>query len=174
LAIYTGLRNGELYALKWDRIDLENNLIKVDRSWNNKDGFKSTKSGHDRLVDIAPELRTFLLDLKLKTTHTSFVLPRIGRWDKGEQARELQMFLIALGLPVIRFHDLRATWCTLMLSRGVEPAKVMAMAGWKEFATMDRYIREAGIDIKGACSVLKIHDSKANLGGIVKFKPIEL
>ena len=41
-----------------------------------------------------------------------------------------------LGLPDIRFHDLRATWATIMLSKGVEPIKVMSMGGWKDIKTM--------------------------------------
>ncbi|MCA9761373.1 MAG: tyrosine-type recombinase/integrase, partial [Streptococcus sp.] len=53
LAIYTGMRSGELYALEWDSVDFENNRIIVRRSWNNKDGFKDTKSGDDRIIPIS-------------------------------------------------------------------------------------------------------------------------
>lgn len=31
------------------------------------------------------------------------------------EARELRMFLLGRGLPGIRFHDLRATWVTILL-----------------------------------------------------------
>ncbi len=167
VALFTGMRSGELYSLTWDKVDFEVNHIKVDRSWNNKDGFKSTKSGDDRIVDMAPELSTFLKALKLQSGHSSFVLPRIGRWDKGEQARELRNFLTAIGLPPVRFHDLRATWATLLLSRGVEPVKVMAMGGWRNMDTMMRYIREAGIDIRNCAAVLKMHDSAATTGQVL-------
>lgn len=47
LALYTGMRNGELYALRWDHIDLDANQIHVKSNWNNVDGFKSTKSGDE-------------------------------------------------------------------------------------------------------------------------------
>src|SRR5262249_10473088 len=114
MALYTGMRNGELYALTWDKVNLDDRLIKVDTSWNNKDGFKSTKSGDDRIVEIAPSLLQVLRQLKLLQTDTTFVLPRIDKWDKGEQARELRMFLAGIGLPAVRFHDLRATWATLL------------------------------------------------------------
>ena len=60
-----------------------------------------------------------------------------------------------------------ATWATMMLSRGVEPVKVMSMGGWRGMDTMMRYIREAGIDIKGIAGVLKIHDS-TQYSGVVK------
>ena len=45
LAIYTGMRNGELYALTWDKVDFENKMILVDSSWSKRNGLKSTKSG---------------------------------------------------------------------------------------------------------------------------------
>ena len=100
-------------------MSLERRQIKVDCSWNNKDGFKTTKSGDERVVEIAPPLLPILKELMLSEADSSFVLPRIDKWDKGEQARDLRMFLVGLGLPEIRFHDLRATWATIMLSKGI-------------------------------------------------------
>lgn len=60
----------------------------------------------------------------------------------------------SLGLPEIRFHDLRASWATMLLAKGVAPSKVMAMGGWKDMDTMLIYMRKAGIDIKGSTQVL--------------------
>ena len=164
LALYTGMRNGELYALNWDKVSFENRQILVDTSWNNKDGFKDTKSGDDRIIQIAPKLMELLRELKLKNSESNFVLPRISKWDKGEQARELRMFLSGLGLPSIRFHDLRATWATLLLSKGVEPIKVMIMGGWKDLKTMQIYVRKAGVDIKGATDCLDLHSNSSKQG----------
>ena len=79
---------------------------------------------------------------------------------EGDQARELRMFLSGLGLPAIRFHDLRATWAILLLSKGVQPLKVMMMmGGWKDLKTMQIYVRKAGVDIKGASDCLALHDN---------------
>jgi len=165
-AVYTGMRNGELYALTWDKVDFENNLILVDSSWNSLDGFKCTKSGDDRVVEISPGLLPILKALKLKRVGT-FVLPRIYKWDKGEQARELRMFLMGVGLPEIRFHDLRATWATLLLSKGVEPIKVMSMGGWKDIETMMIYARKAGVDIRGSTRCLNLHEPITRTAEIV-------
>lgn len=158
MALYTGMRNGELYALTWDKVDLEQRTILVNCSWNNKDGLKSTKSGDDRRVEIAPPLIPILRKLRLQASETNYVLPRSNKWDKGEQARDLRMFLKGIGLPLIRFHDLRATWATLLLSKGVEPIKVMKMGGWKDIETMMIYARKAGVDIKGATDVLNLQE----------------
>lgn len=170
MAIYTGMRNGELYALQWDKVDLDNNLIVVDSSWNNKDGFKSTKSGNDRIVEIAPTLKPVLQELRLSSGGSEFVLPRVKGWSKGEQARELRKFLIGIGLPPVRFHDLRATWCTIMLSHGIEPIKVMTMGGWCDMKTMMIYIRKSGVSIKGITHVLDLHDPSLSSNNVVHLK----
>lgn len=168
-ALYTGMRNGELYALTWDKVDLENRKIKVDCSWNNKDGFKSTKSGDDRIVAIAPALVAILAELKLQNPDSTFVLPRIDTWDRGGQAKELRMFLLGLGLPSIRFHDLRASWATVMLGKGIEPIKVMYMGGWKDLKTMMIYMRKAGIEIQGITDCLELHNPSQNGAEVLQF-----
>lgn len=154
MALFTGMRNGELYALTWDKVNLEARTIIVDLSWSKKDGYKSTKSGDDRILEIPNPLMPLLRELKLNASASIFVLPRLNKWDKGEQARELRLFLRANGLPEVRFHDLRASWATMLLSKGVAVSKVMAMGGWKDMETMMLYLRKAGIDIKGCTNVL--------------------
>jgi len=169
-ALYTGMRSGELYSLTWEKVNFETRQIKVDSSWNNKIGFKSTKSGDDRILEIPMNLMTMARELKLKNSDCVFVLPRNSKWDKGEQARELRMFLAGMGLPQIRFHDLRATWATLLLSKGVEPVKVMKMGGWKDLKTMMFYVRKAGVDIKGSTDCLDLHNPSHKVGQVIEFK----
>jgi len=152
------MRNGELFALTWDKVCLENNTILVDCSWTKRDGLKSTKSGDDRIVEIAEPLLPVLKTLKVQRSGSQYVLPRAPRWDKGEQARELRMFMLGIGMSPVRFHDLRATWATLMLAGGQAPAKVMTMGGWKDLKTMMIYMRKAGIDIKGITKGFQLHD----------------
>ncbi len=116
MALYTGMRSGELYALTWDKVNLDTRTIKVDCSWSSKDNFKSTKSGDDRIVVISPALLPLLNDLKASTFGAPYVLPRLVRWDRGQQAHDLRTFRIGLGLPKMRFHDLRASWATMLFN----------------------------------------------------------
>lgn len=166
VALFTGLRNGELYALQWKNVNLDKRQILVNCAWSNKDGFKSTKSGHDRIVEIPNSLMTLLREMKLRSAESDFVLPRLARWDRGEQAYDLRMFLKAIGLHEVRFHDLRASWATLLLDKDVPPTKVMAMGGWSDMKTMMIYMRKAGISIKNSTSVLDgmkthgVHEAK--------------
>lgn len=169
-AVYTGMRNGELFALTWDKVNLDDRFILINASWNNIDGFKDTKSGDDRMVEIAPNLVTVLKELKLKSNGSPFVFPRVRNWDKGEQARELRLFLMGIGLPPIRFHDLRASWATVLLSKGVEPIRVMKAGGWKDMKTMMIYVRKAGVDIRGMSDCLDLHDPCSKEGKVIRFE----
>lgn len=162
MALLTGMRNGELYALEWDDIDLENSLLRVSKSYNHRiDTFKSTKAGYWRNVPISNELRKLLIELKsnLKLRDPKdqkFVLPRLGYWNKGLQAKELRLFLKGVGLPSVKFHALRACFATQLLAKNVPPAIVMKICGWKNLKTMEFYVRLAGVNEAGATDGLNI------------------
>jgi integrase len=153
IACFTGMRSGELYALKWERVDLNKRVMVISTSWTKENGFKETKSGDDRVVEIAPSLLPLMFELQ-KHNYDGYVLPRIREWTTGCQAKILKEFLGGIDLPLIRFHDLRASWATIMLSKGIEPIKVMSMGGWKDLKTMQIYIRKSGIHIQGITNSL--------------------
>lgn len=155
--VYVGTRSGEAIALRKANVDVKNRRILICETWNNKDGFKPYPKNHKhRWVEIAPSIIGMIEKLLVTDPESEFLLPRIDRWIRGDQARELRMFLSGIGLKQINFHDLRATWATMMLNKGIEPIKVMVMGGWKDMKTMQRYIRKAGIEIKGITDNFKI------------------
>lgn len=167
-ALLTGMRAGELYAIEWDDVDFEANIIRVSKSYNKEmDQVKSTKAGYWRNVPMSPELRALFLDLKNKTLDSSFVLPRFTEWDRGEQSKILRGFLIGIGLPSIKFHALRACFATQLLAKGTPAAIVMKICGWRDLKTMEFYIRVAGVEEKGATDCLKILPSEAEVMGNV-------
>lgn len=164
MALLTGMRNGELYALKWEDVDLENQIITVQRSFNKRENtFKSTKAGYWRTVPISGELKILILELK-QNSKTEFVLPRLVLWRKGYQAKILKAFCKSIGLPEIKFHTLRACFATQLIGTGVEPIKVMKICGWRDLKTMSYYLRLSGIDEKGVTEGLNF---LPNIGGNV-------
>lgn len=170
MALYTGMRNEELYALTWHNVNFDSRLIYVREVWTKKDGFKKvTKSGHDRAVEIAPPLIPMLKELKIANPDSPFVLPRLDGWDGTRQAEFLGIFLAGIGLPKITFHNLRATWATILLSKGVEPIKVMKLGGWASLKTLnDHYVRLSGVDIKGTTDVLSLHNPSNQPAQVLK------
>lgn len=154
VALLTGMRNGELFALKWSDVDLEKGLVIVQRSYNKRTKeYKSTKAGYWRTVPISNELSTLLRNLVLKD---DFVLPRINDWMQGQQAKTLKSFCREISVSEIKFHTLRACFATHLISDGVEPVKVMKVCGWQDLKTMIRYVRLAGIDEMGITSNLRL------------------
>jgi hypothetical protein len=82
------------------------------------------------------------------------VFPRINSWRNGEGADVLRKFCDKIGIPSICLHTLRACWATQLLKNGVDQVTVMSMGGRSDPDTMHRYIRLAGIDVKGGTDVL--------------------
>ena len=194
LALMTGMRNGELYALRWSNIDLEAGVIHVVEQFTNKDGIHLPKRGKKRPIDLNSELRMFLLNLKRaygvqkerlwswetdaqlvnrvvngKETgekvhkkikvkkyfeRDDLVLPRMRSWRQGMQAKELRVFCRQIGLREVKFHDLRATYITNLLSNGVAISKVMKQVGHSRMATTDSYHRLTGVEVKGVSDKL--------------------
>lgn len=156
IAVFSGMRNGELYSLKWSDIDWDRRLIKVSRSFSVRHKkLKTTKSGTWRDIPISDELFSVLKELKMLTGSLEFVLPRMWQWAQGQQAEVLRKFCMQIGFPSVRFHALRASFATALLSRSVAPITVMKICGWKDVKTMQHYIRLAGVDISGATEGLK-------------------
>jgi len=74
----------------------------------------------------------------------------------GEQAKILREFCGEIGITSIKFHDLRATFITQMLIRGVSLAKVMKIVGHSTIKTTMRYLRLVAQDTQGATESLGI------------------
>jgi integrase len=173
-ALLTGMRSGELLALPWTNVELigekearsqetlpnadrSYGLIRVHRTWNGRlKRFGPTKGGFWRTIPVSGELYWFLLDLKKITGKKEMVFRQFGDWQRGMQATILRTFCVSSGLKSIKFHALRASFATLLISEGVAPARVMKICGWKDLKTMQSYIRLSGIDERGATEALHL------------------
>lgn len=161
LALSTGMRNGELHALRFSDLDFSandgNGNIVVKRSYNTRrKEDKTTKTGDWRNVPMNSSLKEFLLSLKNTSNGREHVLPRFKDWDRGDQSKILRSFCSSIGVTSIHFHALRATFATQMLQNNVAPATVMKIGGWKDIETMGIYLRVSGIEEKGATECLSV------------------
>ncbi len=157
MALLTGCKNGELYALCFNDIDFENKIISLTKSYNTRTrGVKSTKSGYWRSIPISTDLEVLLKELKLQAGSRKEVLSRLPHWEKGGQAKILRKFCQGIGLPSIKFHTLRACFATQLIRQGVPPIQIQKICEWKDLETMQRYVRLAGIEVSGVTEGLKI------------------
>lgn len=129
VAIYAGLRKGELFGLKKEEIDLEHGIIHVRRSH----GRESTKGGKTRGVPIHPELRSHLASALLLAGDSEWLFPGEDgqrRHERSNTPARLQTVLRRAGISRhIRFHDLRHTCATLLLTSGADLGAVQRILG---------------------------------------------
>ncbi len=157
VALLTGMRTGELYALDWTDVDWLNRQISVTKSYNCRERkVKSTKAKDWRTVPISSQLASVLEELKIITDKTNSVLPRLTEWKRGGQAVELRRFCLGIGITSVKFHTLRACFATQLIRNGIPPIQIQKICGWRDLETMQGYIRLAGIEIDGVTESLQI------------------
>lgn len=172
LALLTGMRNGELFALQWSDVDWEQKLVTVSRAFNSrKKEISSTKAGYWRDVPLSQDCIRLLHELRQITGSSQYIFPRLSRWENGIQAMVLRTFCLEHGLPSVRFHTLRACFGTQLLRQGVPAAIVMKIAGWKDLKTMQGYIRLAGVEVAGATDKLSVLPPEELVANVVAFRP---
>jgi len=157
LALATGMRRGEIFALRWKNVDLDRGTLCVVQSLDQTtDGlrFKDSKTGRNRAIPLPAftieELRRLkrhqaemLLGLGIRLSGETLVCCR----EDGEpkQPRSLtHEFAHVLAnikdLPRVRFHDLRHSHATQLLASGVHPKIAQERLGHSTITTtMDLY-----------------------------------
>jgi hypothetical protein len=110
-AAFTGLRQGELFALQWKDIDLEVARVHVRRNYTGSPKrVKAPKSGKVRSAPLVDEVRVALNGLSQRDyldgpEDLVFPGPAGGHLDDMAVRRAFVKALEAAGLPRIRFHD---------------------------------------------------------------------
>ncbi len=167
LTIYTGMRKGEVMALKWENINWEEKELYVEGSlcFVPKETESEEKTHHEYkilgpkteksrraipLVDIA--LEALLIQkqrqeeikekFELIYNDEGLVFARYdGRCiEQGGFMRKYHEFLEKYDLPSIRFHDLRHTFASLLLEAGESPKVIQELLGHSTITTtMDIY-----------------------------------
>jgi len=130
-----GLRRSEVLGLKWDSVDLENELVtirhtvtKVTRTVEKN---KTKNATSHRSFPLLPELKTLLLELSKKEEENKRVFAGvyndcqyIFKWDNGRPfspdyvSRKFKNLLKKHDLPRIRFHELRHSCASFLINKG--------------------------------------------------------
>jgi integrase len=146
LAAITGLRQGELFALTDESLDLEAAQLHVDRNIYNGETVPLKTMASRRTVDLsAHALRVVRAQLLARMPNKAGLLfpsPRGGVIDANNFRH--RVFKPAckrtVGLTALRFHDLRHTYAALMVRAGAHPKYLQAQMGHSSIkVTLDRY-----------------------------------
>jgi len=143
IAAYTGLRRGELLALRWRDVDWAERVLVVERALSgNVEG--ATKGRKVRYVPLGDQALGALGRLSQRPNFTGpsdyvFANAAGDRIDGSALRRRYVAVRDLAGVPKLRFHDLRHTAGTL-LTCVLDPVTVRDVLGHSDLKTTERYL----------------------------------
>jgi integrase/recombinase XerD len=154
LALYAGLRRGELLSLRFANVDLEQGTLRIV-------GGKGRGGGKDRTGFIPPDLRK-LLDRYVRERHRAgivapeFLCSLYSKQALPETAlrRIVSKVRRASGVT-FTLHVLRHSFITQLLRSGIPIHTVGAMAGHTQLSTTAGYLRVWDDDMRDAARRLR-------------------
>jgi integrase len=137
LALRTGLRQGELLALKWADVDLEKAVLTVRRSvW---EGIETEpKSGKKREVPLSGAVEVLKKHRHQRGPYV-FCDPDGKPYNKQQCRRPLKRALKRAGLRNIGWHVLRHTFASHLVMRGAPLPSVQKLLGHSTITMTMRY-----------------------------------
>ncbi|MEZ5077220.1 MAG: site-specific integrase [Solirubrobacterales bacterium] len=155
-AAMTGLRQGELIALRWKDVDWKAGLIRVRRNYTRgRFGTPKTKRS-SRAVPMPERVAIALKEHFKRSNYTGsddlvFAHPETGApFDASKMRKRFKVALKAAGVRSIRFHDLRHTFGTRMAAAGAPLRTIQEWMGHSDYKTTEIYADYAPDPVQGA------------------------
>jgi integrase len=150
LVLYTGLRIGELCALQWNDIDLDNQVIHISKTISRIKGDSNKKT---KLIITSPKTETSIRDVPIHNK----ILPHLKKFQKegeiylvtstnkyistNEYYYYYKKYLKKLNIKKYKFHTLRHTFATRSLLNGMDIKSLSEILGHSSVKiTLDKYV----------------------------------
>ncbi|MCA5011425.1 MULTISPECIES: tyrosine-type recombinase/integrase [unclassified Enterococcus] len=153
IALYTGMRIGEISGLKWSDIDFEMNQLSVKRTFyrvldeENPNAKTKMISGtpkspeSERIIPIAENLKKYLLEKRFSSNSEYVISNRKG--DAAEPRLinyRFKKLIKEAEIENVHFHILRHTFATRCLEKGIDIASLSRLLGHQSTKmTLDTY-----------------------------------
>ncbi len=144
-ALNTGMRRGEIFRLTWDNVDFFNGTITV----------VETKNGETRIIPMNQLLRETLQQLRMESKTTHVFCGKDGKPLKDVRTA-FETVKKKTGIHSLRFHDLRHTFATRLIEKGVDLPTVKKILGHKSINMTLRYIHPVPEHMKWAVEILNV------------------
>jgi integrase len=148
-ALDTGMRRSEITSLRWWHVDLERRAIHITAM--------NTKTLRGRDVPISDRLAQELIEIRKANTERVFANERV--FQAGNFKRSWATACRLAEIKDLHFHDLRATFATRLIAKGLANSLVAKILGHSSTAMTDRYTRTDDSIIQQAAELL---NRKAN------------
>lgn len=151
LGLYSGMRPGEMLALRWDQVDLKRNRVTLDAD--------DQKNGKPGLVPLNDEARAALLNrARFRATHapdSPWVFCNTQGERLGDVGRSFETCVRRAGLTDVHPHDLRRTFGSWLVQKGVGIDRVSKLLRHGDVSITARvYAHLRPSDLEDAAAVL--------------------
>jgi integrase len=144
IAATTGMREGEIFGLRWRDVDLKGRLVRVSRQYTHGamvEHGKTDAASRDIGIDgkLATELTAWKLQQKAERREDDSLVIATSTGEalsaSNFLSRDFRPALKRAGLPRVNFHSLRHTAATILASSNIPPGTVHRILGHANFAT---------------------------------------
>lgn len=161
-AIRTGMRLGEILALKWKNIQFHSGLygrVHVKQTYVQGEFVPPKTKSSIRFVplskDIAEALKVHRAQSKPNPLNLVFTNEVNGILDGSRVYKRLQKYLKRVGLRSIRFHDLRHTAASILATKSVSLQRIKELLGHSTINMTERYAHLAPSDLDSVVNLLE-------------------
>jgi integrase len=128
VAVFTGMRRGEILGLKWTDCDFQRDVIRLT----------DTKNGEVRAIPMNEQVKTALIKIRRHPLAPYIFCKRDGS-PYGDVDKSFFTALKKSGIMEFHFHDLRHTFASQLVMSGVDLNTVRELMGHKSLAMTLRY-----------------------------------
>ena len=150
-ALNTGLRQGELLSLEWNRVNLFRKTILIQKT-------KNSKPKTVPLNQIAMDVILRKSEEKVRRIKNDFVFVSSHgtKIDRHNLRRAFNSAVSKAEIEDFKFHDLRHCFCTKLAQRGVDIYKIAKLAGHKDIRMTQRYSHHCPESLRDGVEALEV------------------
>jgi len=130
-AVWTGLRMRSMLQLTWDRVDLRQHSFWIPG--------EQMKGKHAHGMPISRNVAKVFRQLRTLNPTGDRVFQFAGKPIDDCNTRAFKKAVERAGIGPLRWHDLRHTFASWALQRGVTLPELMQLGGWKSYSMVLKY-----------------------------------
>ena len=131
LALYAGMRRGEILKLEWSEVNFDNDMIHLPA--------EKTKTNRKRDLPMNEMVRAALWEMRQSAGEKASGHVFAGAYCTSNVSAAFSTFAKGIGLEDVTLHTLRHTFATRLKDAGVDPFTIRDLLGHKTIKMTDRY-----------------------------------